>query len=154
MSVSIQTPEWLISPVVGDEIALTLNRLLTEKEALESVPAYLFDIVLHDGTRIGQIDLRLGETPNLKMYAGQIGYGIDRRFHGHGYAAQACLLMRDVAFNLGFSEIWITCNPDNIASIRTCENIGAQFVNRVKVPKDCELWHRGDREKLRYLWLL
>jgi predicted acetyltransferase len=149
-----QIPDWLYEPVVGDNIALMMNRLLKEREALERIPAYLFDIVLHDGTRVGQIDLRLGSTRNLRMYAGQIGYGIDRSHRGHGFAAQACQLLKPIAKNLGFTEIWITCNPDNYPSVRTCENIGAKYISRVNVPHDCELWHRGDREKLRYLWHL
>lgn len=154
MSVSNQIPDWLLEPIIGDDIALMLNRMLQSKEALEHVPAYLFDIVKHDGTRVGQIDLRMGDTYNLRMYAGQLGYEIIKQHRGLGYAAQSCHLLRSVAQQLGFESLWITCNPDNIASIRTCENIGAVFVGRVDIPKDSELWYRGDREKLRYFWRL
>jgi tagatose 1,6-diphosphate aldolase len=141
-------------PIVGDSIALMLNRVLTENEALEHIPAYLYDIVYLDGTRIGQIDLRIGKSESLMMYGGQIGYGIDKPFRGHGYAAEACQLLKSVALELGFKELWITCNPENAASIRTCEKIGAVYVERVDVPEGSELWHRGDREKLRFLWRL
>lgn len=141
-------------PIVGEHLALVLNRLLNKNEALEGVPAYLFDIVFHDGTRIGQIDLRLGRSQSLLLYGGQVGYGIDRAYRGHGYAAQACALLRTVALMNGFSELWITCNPDNVPSVRTCEKLGATFVERVNVPRNSELWRRGDREKLRYLWVL
>jgi predicted acetyltransferase len=144
----------IAEPIVGEEIALMLNRVLKEDEALEHVPAYLFDIVFHDGSRIGQIDLRIGTSESLLMYGGQIGYGIDRAYRGHGYAATACLLLKEPARALGFEELWITCNPDNIASVKTCENIGAKYIERVDVPKGSELWHRGDREKLRFLWSL
>lgn len=139
-------------PIVGKQIALVLNRVLSEREALEQVPAYLFDIVFHDGTRIGQIDLRMGYSDALVMYGGQVGYGIDKPYRGEGYAAQACQLLKSVAQVLGFDVLWITCNPDNIPSVRTCEKIGAVYVERVEVPKGSELWHRGDREKLRYRW--
>jgi len=142
----------LTEPVIGDEIALVLNRILHENEALERVPAYLFDIVFHDGTRIGQIDLRIGETHSLLMYGGQVGYGIDKPYRGHGYASAACELLKDIAIEIGYEQLWITCNPDNLASVRTCEHIGAQFVEQVDVPQHTELWHRGDREKLRFLW--
>jgi len=139
-------------PLVSDDIALLLNRYLEGARALEGAPAYLFDVVLHDGTLIGQIDLRVGDTPALVTYAGQIGYGIDRPYRGHHYAAKACELIRTVALDHGMAELWITCNPDNIASVRTCERIGARFVERVSVPRGTELWRRGDREKLRYRW--
>lgn len=141
-------------PIVGDEIALLLNRYLEGDRALEGAPAYLFDIVLLDGTLVGQIDLRMGAGQSLVMYAGQIGYGIDRPYRGRRYAVKACRLIVPVALDHGMTEIWITCNPDNPASVRTCEHLGAQFVERVKVPRWSELWRRGDREKLRYRWPL
>ena len=56
--------------------------------------------------------------------------------------------------DVGFRELWITCNPDNQASVKTCERIGAQFVEQVDVPESCELYGRGDRVKLRFLWKL
>lgn len=154
MSSQIVTDPLFTEPVIGPKLALVLNRVLSKKEALDSVPAYLFDIVFHDGTRIGQIDLRLGSTDMLVMYGGQIGYGIDKPYRGHRYAAAACLLIKEVALNCGFDELWITCNPDNTASVKTCENIGATYIERVDVPQGSELWYRGDREKLRFLWPL
>lgn len=141
-------------PIVGADLALVLNRVLEAHEALEGVPAYLFDIVFHDGTRIGQIDLRLSHTDSLVLYGGQVGYGIDRAYRGHNYALSACELLKPVALACDFRELWITCNPDNLPSIRTCEKLGARFIERVDVPHDSELWRRGDREKLRYLWSL
>lgn len=144
----------MMTPIVGDEIALVLNRILGAHEGLDGVPAYLFDIVLHDGTSIGQIDIRLKTTPSLVKFGGQIGYGIDKPYRGHGFAAQACQLIKLVAKEQGFDELWITCNPGNHASIKTIEKLGAVFVDLVDIPIGSELWHRGDREKLRYLWKL
>ena len=144
----------LNEPIVGDTLALVLNRVLNEHEALEGVPAYLFDIVFHDGTRIGQIDLRLSNAEPLVLYGGQIGYGIDKAYRGHSYAVEACRLLKTVALANQYDQLWITCNPDNYASIRTCEKLGAVFVERLAVPRGSELWRRGDREKLRYLWQL
>lgn len=141
-------------PVFGDSVGLVYNRMIRAEEALENVPACLFDILLLNGMPIGQIDLRLGHSPMLVQYGGQIGYGIRRGFRGHSYATEACLLLKPIALEVGFSELWITCNPDNIASVRTCEKIGASFVERVDVPRASELWQRGDREKLRFLWQL
>ena len=50
----------------------------------------------------------------------------------------------------GLSELWITCNPDNLASRRTCERLGAELVDIVPVPFDHPLWSRGDVAKCRY----
>lgn len=143
-----------IDPIVGRNISLIFNRLIRKTESLGQVPAYLFNITLPDETPIGQIDLRLGINESLVMYGGQIGYGIDKPYRGHGYAAQACELLRGLALDFGFEQLWVTCNPDNIASIKTCERLGATLVDQVDVPEGSELWYRGDRVKLRFLWVL
>ena len=36
----------------------------------------------------------------------------------------------------GLATVWITCNPDNRASRRTCELTGAQLVEIVDLPAD------------------
>ncbi|MHA7881033.1 MAG: GNAT family N-acetyltransferase [Saccharospirillum sp.] len=141
-------------PLVGPELTLTVNRYLEGDRALEGAPAYLFDIRLNDGLPIGQIDLRIGHGHSLVTYAGHIGYGIEPAFRGHYYAAKACQLLVDVALDHDLPDLWITCNPDNLASIKTCQFLGARLIEKVKVPLWSELWRRGDREKLRFLWQL
>ena len=44
----------------------------------------------------------------------------------------------------------ITTDPDNYASQRTCELVGAEYVETVTVPPYDSLYGRGDRTKLRY----
>jgi tagatose 1,6-diphosphate aldolase len=46
--------------------------------------------------------------------------------------------------------LWITCNPDNYASRRTCERLGAEMVEIVPLPSNNVLYQRGEREKCRY----
>ena len=48
------------------------------------------------------------------------------------------------------SELWITCNPDNIASRRTCERLGAEMKGVIDVPPGHILYARGERQKCRY----
>jgi tagatose 1,6-diphosphate aldolase len=50
----------------------------------------------------------------------------------------------------GINPLWITCNPDNHASRRTCERLGATLVEIVPVPVGHTLYQRGEREKCRY----
>jgi tagatose 1,6-diphosphate aldolase len=52
----------------------------------------------------------------------------------------------------GIRILWITCNPDNWASRRTCERLGCHLADIVPVPSDHPLYLRGDREKCRY-WI-
>jgi tagatose 1,6-diphosphate aldolase len=138
-----------------DTLRLVLKKELIGRAAIDRVPAYLFEIRLmetHDV--VGEIDIRLGDTDYLQMYAGQLGYHINPPFRGQRFAARACLLVREVALQYGMTDVWITCNPENLASRRTCELIGAQFVEEVRVPWATELFWRGDRCKCRYHWNL
>jgi len=113
------------------------------------VPAYRFAIVV-GGTPVGRIDLRLGATDVMVRFGGQVGYGIDPPFRGHRYAARALLLLKPVARRHGFDVLWISCNPENVASRRTCELAGAELVDIVDLPVDCDMYADGDRQKCRY----
>lgn len=98
----------------------------------------------------GAIGLRLGFTRNLEMYLGHIGYHVLPPARGHHYAERACRLILSLARAYGFRTLWITTNPDNIASRRTCERLGASLINIVPVPRENPLYLQGDREKCRY----
>ena len=118
-------------------------------------PSSDFRICLHaTGERVGGISLRTGNSRFLRMYAGHIGYGVLPGHRGHRYAARACRLLRPLAVARGMDVLWITCNPDNIASRRTCEIVGARYVETVDVPPDTELYQRGETRKCRYRWEL
>lgn len=115
------------------------------------VPAYEFTMTFRDsGSPVGGIRLRLGDSEFLVKYAGQIGYNVDEPHRGHRYAARSCRLLIPLARSHGFKELWITCNPENIASRRTCELVGAEFVEVVALPSDCDMYERGERLKCRY----
>jgi tagatose 1,6-diphosphate aldolase len=86
------------------------------------------------------------------MYAGHIGYGINERYRSNRYAAKACNLIKPVAIDHGFKTLWITCNPDNHPSRRTCEILGCELVEIVDLPVDTAMYRQGDRQKCRYRW--
>jgi predicted acetyltransferase len=69
---------------------------------------------------------------------------------GHHYAERACRLLLPLARRHGIQPLWITCNPDNFPSRRTCERLGAKLVEIVAVPPRDPLYLRGDHEKCRY----
>ena len=116
------------------------------------VPAYHYTIALHATTeKVGIIRLRVGHTPSL-LTAGHIGYEVDERHRGHHYAARACLLIGRVARAHGLSPIIITCDPENVASRRTCERIGASLRGTYDVPTDHEMYRDGRRKVCRYEW--
>lgn len=153
MTLARFVPDNSVVPISDGVLSLVLKRELLGRAAIDRVPAYLFEIQLvKTQAAIGEIDLRIGDTHYLRMYAGQIGYHIDEPFRGQRYAARACLLIRQVALSYSMENLWITCNPENKASRRTCERIGARLVEEVRVPWATELFWRGDRRKCRYLW--
>jgi tagatose 1,6-diphosphate aldolase len=122
------------------------------------VPQYHFwmrvrDSVIQDKPPVviaGGIGLRVGTTPAIEMYYGHIGYNVYPPARGRHFAERACRLLLPLARSHGLDVLWITCNPDNLASRRTCERLGMTLVDIVSVPPSEPLYARGDREKCRY----
>ena len=119
------------------------------------VPVYKCAIHLH-GTkiRVGIINLRVGYTDLVVQYGGNLGYEIEEPYRGHGYAAKACKLILTIARDNQMDSLWITCNPDNLASRKTCENIGCEFVEIIDLPPNNAMYERGERKKCRYRWVV
>ncbi|HOG45165.1 MAG TPA: GNAT family N-acetyltransferase [Anaerolineae bacterium] len=133
------------------DLALVLAQTHPEDPAIGWAPSYRFTMVrAGQGTRLGRIDLRVGESHQLVMYAGHIGYEVAPEHRGHHYAARSCRLLLPLARSHGLIVVWITCNPDNWASRRTCELAGAELVEIVDLPGDNEMYWRGERQKCRY----
>jgi len=51
-----------------------------------------------------------------------------------------------------YEAVIITCDPDNHASRRTIERLGARFMDEVPVSPDDPHYQRGSRSKRRYTW--
>lgn len=137
--------------LIDGEIELVLNNRVRGDSARGRVPYYKFKITYTNRREeIGLIDLRIGHTEHIEMYAGHIGYRVHPPFRGHHFAAKACRLLYPLARRHGLKRLWITCNPDNYASRRTCELLGASLVDIVDIPKNNEMYLAGDRQKCRY----
>lgn len=132
-----------------DVLWLRLREAAPADPVKRYVPAYKFDICLLDGTKVGVCDLRIGHTMGL-FFGGNIGYGIDAPYRGHRYAARACKLLFRLAAKHDMGYVYITCNPANTASSRTCLLAGCQHVCTVPLPEDTDLYQRGDREVMVY----
>jgi tagatose 1,6-diphosphate aldolase len=120
------------------------------------VPAYHFwmrvrpEFPFPSVTIAGGINLRVGHNHNLETYLGHIGYNVYPPARGRRYAQRAVQLLLPLARRHGINPVWITCNPENIASRRTCEAAGGRFVETVPLPRDHTLYARGERQKCRY----
>ena len=116
------------------------------------VPTYTFKMFSqHSGLEMGQINLRIGSTRHLEQYAGHIGYGVIGAQRGHHYAARSVALILPLARRHGLDPVWITCDPENVASRRSLEIAGAEFVEIVDVPATCGIRKFGGKlRKCRY----
>jgi predicted acetyltransferase len=137
--------------LLDGELLLVLDRYLMADPERERVPAYHFNMVLQDPlVVIGAINLRIGNPDRLVLYRGHIGYSVKAEYRGHHFAARSVRLLMPLAAAHGLNPLWITCDPDNFASRRTCELAGAEFVEIIDVPADEEMYQRGIRQKCRY----
>lgn len=137
--------------LADDDLELVLAGKCPADPSKGYVPAYKFEMRLAGNPEvIGNIDLRVGGTYRLRMYGGHLAYGVKPDYRGRHYAARACRLLFPLARWHGVRELWVTCNPDNAASRRTCELAGAVFVETVDLPENIDMYHDGERQKCRY----
>jgi predicted acetyltransferase len=144
-----------MSTLTDGEISLELATQVPGDTAKGWAPANHYQIKkVATNEAVGQIDLRFGYTWDLVRYGGQIGYSVHETFRGHHYAAKACLLLKPIARQHGMDVLWITCNPDNWPSRKTCEYIGATLVEIVDLPQTSDMYKAGERQKCRYRWII
>lgn len=142
--------------LIDGELELTLQHFYNHRIAVvdmrdQQTPAYVFTMAhRRTGQRMGSLSLRLGNTEQICMYVGHIGYGVERPYRGQRLATRAVSLLLPFAKRHGISPVWITCNPDNYASRRTCELAGGELIEIVPVPPTLPMYQQGDRFKCRY----
>ena len=144
--------EFLNPGPLGDGV-INLELLGTTRgnPAEDEVPTYRFAISLAlTGEEVGGINFRVGLNATILCLRGQVGFVIDQAHQGNGFARRACALLLPFAQRHGLSELWITCDPDNIASRRTIEAVGAELVEVVHVPSGTRFYDEGSRQKCRY----
>jgi predicted acetyltransferase len=124
--------------------------VLAEQQRGENLPAdhvpstFLFAFA---GNRIvGRVSIRHSLNPYLARVGGHIGYVVVPEYRRHGYAVailwQALQIARDT---LGLTRVLVTCDDDNIGSIKVIEKNGGVLESVV-------IDSAGDRPKRRY-WI-
>ena len=147
--------------LVDGDLRLRLHGTLQGDARRGIVPEYIFDMVRadrsdridgsdHPATVMGRLSLRIGNTEHIEKYAGHIGYSVDPPYRGRRLAARSCLLILPLARAHGINPLWITCNPENAASRRTCEIIGSTLVETVPIPPTDPLYRWDTKWKCRY----
>ena len=101
-------------------------------------PEYLSFAVCLDGVHIGEVFAYLSEKE------ADIGWLIDKRYWGNGYATEAAkLLVEYIKTELHRTDIVAYCDARNIASQKVMKKIGMEFVgsNGIRTyEKDVEAW--------------
>jgi predicted acetyltransferase len=124
--------------------------VLAEHERGENLPTnqvaatFLFAFV---GTRIvGRVAIRHALTPHLERFGGHIGYVVVPEHRRRGYATAILRQSLQIARRkLGLKRVLVTCDDDNVGSIKTIEKNGGVFEGVVTDPD-------GDKPKRRY-WI-
>lgn len=106
-----------------------------------------------DGRKIGECNLRVGHNDKIYL-GGNIGYQIDENFRGHHYAAKACELLFALAREHELGYLIITCEPNNIASLRTCERLGGTLLEIADIPETSDMYQAGIRKVNVYRFVL
>lgn len=133
------------------EIVLRFVKTVPGEPSRGIVPYYHFNVLLHNGTNVGHLNFRVGDTDHIRIAAGHIGFQILEEYRGHGYASAACRAVAPFVRRF-YESVTITCDPDNHASARTIERLGATFLDEVAVPPRDPSFQNGSRRKRRYHW--
>lgn len=130
-------------------------RLELLEEIKESLPVgfepyKIYGMMVND-VEVGRIVLREGKDED-RYFDGHIGYSVYEEFQGHGYAYQACLLLEKMVKK---DHLIITCDPNNIASLKTIEKLGCIYLETKTIPiQQKKFFTSEEKEKRIYKWVI
>jgi len=133
------------------QVTIRFDRIVPGEPSRGFVPYYHFRILIADGSEVGHINFRIGDTEHVRLCAGHIGFEILESSRGRGYALQACRAIAAFVRSI-YDAVTVTCDPDNFASMRIFAQLGASFIDEVSVPPQDPHYQRGSRSKRRYAW--
>lgn len=90
--------------------------------------------IVDNNEYIGDIGLRHELTPGLEKLGGHIDYGIKSSKRKMGYGTMALKMLLPKAAEQGFKKVLITCDDDNIGSIKIIERNGGVLQDKIQNP--------------------
>jgi predicted acetyltransferase len=129
-------PGFLLHGYTGDEsdfreYLLNLEKFSAGRELPEAMVQDDFLIAEVEGEIIGRISIRHTLNDFLFNYGGHIGYMVRPAFRRRGYASEMLRQALLVAKELGIDAVLLTCNDDNLGSIKVIEKHGGQLEDKV-----------------------
>lgn len=115
-----------------------LEVLKERKQGLNLKEGHVPDSMLYafvDGKIVGRSSIRHALNSHLLQLGGHIGYAVAPKFRKNGYATE--ILKQSMNFCsdvLGLDKVLVTCDDDNVASIKTIENNGGELENKIQMP--------------------
>jgi len=120
-----------------EESRASLQEILARRDEQPRKEYHLAIILPAESRLIGScMLLTKGSTP----WEAELGYALDRRYWGHGYATEAAYAILRIGFReLGLHRIVAKCRPENAASVRVLEKIGMRLEGHLRE----NLWFNG-----------
>jgi predicted acetyltransferase len=86
---------------------------------------------------VGRVSIRHSLNPHLERLGGHIGYVVVPEYRRQGYATAILRQSLQIARQkLGLKRVLVTCDDDNVGSIKTIEKNGGVFESIVTGPDD------------------
>ena len=91
-----------------------------------------FLIAENDGNLVGRTSIRHELNDYLLSVGGHIGYGVRPSYRRQGFATEILRQSLVLIHGLGVTKILVTCDDDNLGSIRVIESQGGILENKVE----------------------
>jgi predicted acetyltransferase len=113
-----------------------INKLKANERGEQLLPGYVAATILCGfvgNDLVGRLSIRHSLTDFLLKFGGHIGYGVVPQFRQKGYAKEMLRQALPVAKGLGIQKALITCDDNNIGSLKTIEAHGGILENKLEV---------------------
>lgn len=131
----------------GMNFSKYIELLNQNEKGLQLAPGLVLDTSLFaflDSEIVGRVSLRHELNDLLFQVGGHIGYGVLPRFRRRGFATQMLKLTLPLAKQIGIHRVLVTCDENNLGSIKIIEASGGILENVINVdenkPAKCRYW--------------
>lgn len=122
-----------------------VRRLESNQRGENLPPGFVPDTSLFafvDGQIVGRLAIRHSLNDFLLKIGGHIGYGVLPAYRRKGYAKQMLSLSLPMAKDLGINRVLVTCDDNNLGSIKTIEGNGGVLENKIVAGEGAPLKRR------------